>query len=168
MGIYKTIDLTKGYTAKVDPEDYDLINYRKWCASITNNGTVYAQSRIEYKLCLMHRIIMGISDPKIIVDHIDHDTLNNCKYNLRVCSRSENNRNKRSHKNSSSKYLGVSWDKSRNKWKANICYNRKNKCIGRFSTEKEAALAYDKHALSLFGEYANLNFKQNESISKTT
>src|SRR5690606_12112402 len=102
MSIYKEIELTKGYTAKVDLEDYDLINSRKWCASVTKNGTVYAQSRIKYKLCLMHRVIMGISDPNIIVDHIDHDTLNNCKYNLRVCSRSENNRNKKSHKNSSS------------------------------------------------------------------
>jgi hypothetical protein len=66
--------------------------------------------------------------------------------------------NKKSSKNSSSKYIGVSWDKSRNKWTVSININNKAKFLGRFKYEIEAAKVRDQATLKYYGEYGNLNF----------
>ena len=74
-------------------------------------------------------------------------------------------RNKTSAKGSSSKYLGVCWDKSRNKWKASIRVNGKIYNLGRFAVEEDAARAYDKEAFKRFGIYANLNFPEEYGLA---
>jgi len=111
----------------------------------------------------MHREILGLTDRKIHGDHKDHDTLNNRRNNLRIATHSQNMANRSSHKNSTSKFLGVSIEthKRGNKifkyWHAVISKDRKITFFGHFKTEELAALAYNEAAIKLHGEFANLN-----------
>jgi len=154
----KEIKLTQGKIALIDDEDYGYLNQFKWCADKLGS-TFYAKRRLyisikeQYNI-YMHRIIMNA--PKgMEVDHIDHNGLNNQKYNLRICTKCQNNRNKLP--SGKSKYLGVSAEDI--KYKAEIMINHNKIRIGRFTTEEAAARAYDKKAKEYFGEFANLNFK---------
>jgi hypothetical protein len=81
----------------------------------------------------------------------------NIKSNLRIVTIQQNAMNKKSYKGSSSKYKGVGWDKWAKKWKAQIQTNGKSKHLGLFTSEEEAAEAYNKEAIKLFGEHALLN-----------
>jgi len=152
------ITLTQGKHALVDDEDFERVNQYTWCANSVGSN-FYAYRKSGNKTILMHRFIMNVTDPNIIVDHKYHDTLDNRKLGLRLCTKTENNRNKSPHKNSSSQYLGVSWDKARNKWLACIYVNSKYMYLGRYENEKDAAIAYDSASLKHFKEFANLNFK---------
>lgn len=158
----KKIPLTQGKFALVDDEDFERINNFKWYAnkSYTTN-TWYAErtpivngKKINLR---MHREILGITKKQIYVDHIDHDGLNNQKLNLRKCTASQNQANGSSARTSTSKYLGVSWDKSRGKWRASITKNWSFVRSARFDSEKDAAIAYNRWALEVHGQYANLN-----------
>jgi hypothetical protein len=165
--------LTKGYFAMVDDEDYEMLSKFKWYANIPHRGGVRAfkNATKANNFRFMHRMIMGVTDPKVLIDHIDHNPLNNQKRNLRLCNDSQSACNTRSAKNSTSKYLGVSFHcviknyktkqgikTSRSVgWRATIFKNYKQIYIGRFQSEKEAALAYNKKAIELHGEFANLN-----------
>lgn len=143
----------------VDEEDYDELIKHTWSVSKTGNGSLYASTSINCKKVKMHRMILNVNDKKILIDHKNHDGLNNTKSNIRECTIRQNNINKRSRKNSSSKYLGVSLYKRDNRWRADVRVNGKTIWIGYFDTEELAAKAYDKAALKHHGEFANLNFK---------
>lgn len=152
----------------VDDEDYEYLNKFKW-GVVKRKNTFYASRTQHYKdgsrkkMMLIHRLILGLSDPKIFVDHVDHNGLNNQKSNLRICTNQENQRNtslnNKKTLNSSSKYKGVSWYKRDNKWRANICVG-KDVYLGSFINETDAAKAYDRAALKYFGEFACLNFPE--------
>ena len=105
----------------------------------------------------MRKVIgLGIVQKELMVDHINRNGLDNTRKNLRICTRSENLMNsKKPELNSTSKYKGV--NKCGNSWRAEIRLNRKGFYLGKFKTEKEAALAYNKKAIELFGEFARLN-----------
>lgn len=157
----KEIKLTQGKVALVDDEDFEYFNQWKWYAA-KGRRTFYAQ-RNGYNengkyIIHMHREILGLTDPEIFCDHRDTDGLNNQKHNLRTATRTQNNANKKSSKSSTSSFLGVSYHKSRNNWRATIFKDYKQIHLGSFKTEIEAAKAYDKHALEIHGEFANLNF----------
>ena len=107
------------------------------------------------KIWALHRDILGNPEGKV-VDHINGNKLDNRKYNLRVCSIKENIRNSKP-KEGTSKYKGVHWDKSRNKWVSSIKVDREGKYLGRFNKEIDAAKAYDVAAEKYFGEFARLN-----------
>jgi hypothetical protein len=93
-----------------------------------------------------------------VVDHKDHNLLNNQKSNLRVCTIKQNTQNVIPRKGKkSSKYKGVSWFKRDNCWRAYIGSNGKHKHIGYFKTELDAALSYNKENKKSFGEYGLLN-----------
>jgi hypothetical protein len=79
---------------------------------------------------------------KIVIDHIDNDPLNNRVDNLQLISHRENT--SKDKKGGTSKYTGVCWCKSTNKWKSNIYINGKSKYLGRFDDEYEAHLAYQR------------------------
>ena len=110
-----------------------------------------------------HRMVYFLHHGGIpeFIDHIDGNTRNNSVANLRGATKSQNNSNRRSAKNSSSKFLGVSLRRDRNKWKTQIKSNGKNIHIGLFTDERDAAMAYDRMAIILHGEFANLNILTN-------
>lgn len=152
----KQIPLTKGLFTVVDDKDFSKFAIFRWYAEKHSHGH-YARRRNEKKkLVYLHRIIMNANRNQI-VDHKNRNTLDNRKSNLRFCSPSQSSQNKKQ-TGGSSKYKGVSWDKFNRKWKAQIQKNDKNFNIGRYTSEKKAALEYDKKAKELFGEFAVLNF----------
>jgi len=159
-----TLILKTGENVLVDDEDFYWINQWRWQAiSIKNKKYVFRSRRNNHlgytSRAYLHRIVMRTEDKHLIVDHINGNTLDNRKENLRICTKSENNKNTSSHKNSSSIYLGVSYDKLRKKWNAQLKHNGLWKLAKRYNTEEEAAKAYDIAAKEHFGEFANLNFK---------
>lgn len=160
----KSIPLTREKFALVDDEDYDYLCKWKW--QYQHNGTTGYAIRSgwdgEHKFSIrMHREIMKATDSDDI-DHKDGNGLNNCKSNLRRATKQENTFNRRKRSGCSSKYKGVCFYKDRNKWGANIWINYKQICIGRFSSEVEAALAYNEKARELFGEFAVINIVQED------
>ena len=107
----------------------------------------------------MHRIILKAKKGQV-VDHKDHNGLNNQKYNIRICTNSQNLQNKRKRKNTLSKYKGLHPSSNNKKWIACICVKSKMKYLGSFNTQKQAAIAYDIAALRYYKEYALLNFPE--------
>ncbi len=92
--------------------------------------------------------------PRQEIDHINGDPADNRWCNLRLATSAQNKHNSRVHKDNRTGVKGVTWDKSRNKYMAQICVNRKNKGLGRFVTVAEAAEAYRLASLELHGEYS--------------
>jgi hypothetical protein len=145
----------KGKFALVDDEDYEELMKYKWLGN--KQGYAVSQKRKYSKTTAtyIHRLIMDA--PKgLVVDHINHDKLDNRKINLRICTQSENmaNMNKIS---GASKFKGVFFTRNSKKPYAKICYNYKQIHLGTFDTELEAAQAYNTKALELFGEFAHIN-----------
>lgn len=112
------------------------------------------KQRVEY----MHRFILGITDPKIKVDHINHNELDNGKCNLRACQHKQNMRNVlKCKRQTSSMYKGVYWHKMGKKWMGYISYEGKRIHLGLFTNEGDAARAYNERASELYGEFARFN-----------
>lgn len=157
----KEIKLTQGKFAQVDDWNYDRLNESKWYA-FKKKYTYYAVRFIYFnnsqKSILMHREIMN-TPIGLECDHEDHNGLNCLEENLRNCTHSENQKNRRPSVNGTSKYLGVSYSKAKKKYRADISLNNNDTFLGAFSTETEAALAYNEAAKKYHGEFANLNFK---------
>lgn len=143
---------------EVDDEDYYMLNQYKW-----NNFKGRVIGTVDGKTVLLSRFIMNYTGHDM-VDHIDSNPLNNRKSNLRILTAAENAQNKSSLEGSSSKYVGVSYDKSRNKWFSFIQLNNKKEHIGRFNTEEEAARARDKRANELNNSELKTYFKLNFPI----
>ncbi len=124
----------------------------KWCR------TKYVQFLKNKKGVYLHRLIMNFPNRDIEIDHINGNGLDNRKCNLRLCNRAQNSYNsKKRYGNSSSKYKGVTLNSVSNKYISRIIYNKKYIYIGLFKNETDAAIAYNKRAKELFGEYARLN-----------
>jgi len=138
----KEISLTQGKIALVDDEDYEWVSQFKWCVSKPRNF-FYAVSRIKGKLLFMHRVIMKDKlKENFVVDHIDHDGLNNQRSNLRIVTNQENLMNRRDKNLCTSIYPGVSWKKSHKKYQSQMQKNGKDKNLGHFDDEIQAAIVY--------------------------
>lgn len=157
----KQIKLTQNKIALVDDIDFEKINQYSW--HIRKGKKPYARTTIWNKtkkkpqLFYMHRIILELTDPKIHVDHIDGNGLNNQRANLRIATSLENNRNVFKQPNKTSQFKGVSYCNSRKKFKASISLNNKETFLGRFEKEIDAAYAYNEAAIKYFGKFARLN-----------
>ncbi len=101
----------------------------------------------------MHRDIIQTEQ---MIDHVDGDGLNNCRANLRPVTQSQNSANQRKVRGTSA-FKGVSFDKNRNMWAAEIGCGGKRFKLGRFKSETEAAAAYNAKAREVFGEYGRYN-----------
>lgn len=157
---YKLIPLTQGKCAIVDTEDYEWLIQWKWCTQ-KSRGCFYAVRNDWYDkkshTIKMHRSILKAPINQQI-DHINHNGLDNRKSNLRIVSFSVNAQNSCLHKNTKSKYRGVYHQSDCKSWAARIGFNNETYHLGSFSSEIEAARAYDKKAEELFGEFAFVNF----------
>ena len=152
----KSIKLSKNKCALVDDEDFEYLNNFNW--SLSSAGYAVSSSNK-----IMHRMIMNT--PKgLVTDHINHNTLDNRKENLRICTNSENRHNYIKPKNNTSGYKGVYFHKTTNKWCAKIRVNRIKMHLGYFLDIEEAAIAYNKAATKYFGEFALLNYVEEKTI----
>jgi hypothetical protein len=143
------------YQAVIDTKDFPLVRRHRWGVDV-HDQTTYACSTQNGKWIYLHRFLL----PGFVqVDHKDLDGLNNRRNNLRGADSSQNCANQRKQRGkTSSIYKGVSWKKSRKRYRA--------KCrgvdIGTFKTEEAAALKYDLVARNTFGPFARLNILSNE------
>lgn len=152
--------------AKVDVPDIGVFNdgNGRWQARTSKtSGPYVCRNKKGHPTFMLHRVILGLEDWNIVGDHKNKDGLDNRRENIRVATRNDNARNCTAHKNTTSKYLGVwkdDWGRNKKKiWRAGIRINRgKLRHLGRFANEDDAAKAYDKAAIELFGEFANPNF----------
>ncbi len=155
----KKILLTQNQYTIIDNEDFKKVNQFKWSLDKCNNyfyvRRLKQKNNIKTKIYL-HRFIMNCPD-NMQIDHINHNTLDNRKCNLRICTKSQNQINRLKRKNCSSKYKGVYLHKQNQKWISEINYLGKKIYLGCFKTEKEAAKVYNKIVKKYHGEYVYLN-----------
>lgn len=165
------------YFAQVDDEDYEYLNQWNYYVVKSKSGFYAARGLWDNSIknnrnVPMQNDILHV-EKGLIVDHIDRNGLNNTRANLRACTKQQNNQNRsKVKKATSSKYIGAVFvDKKKThitasntkivysykRWACRIKLNGKTIYIGDFKTEIEAAIAYNKKAKELFGEFANLN-----------
>jgi len=153
---YVTI-VIKGGAVTVDEADAALVLSYQWHlhkASYCVYARGYPKGNRKAGLVYMHRLLTGAPKGKD-VDHRDGDGLNNRRSNIRVCSRSQNNANRKRPHGTSSRFKGVYRDAKNHCWRVELTCDGKKHRLGRFADEKEAAKAYLDKALELFGPYAH-------------
>lgn len=161
---FRKIPLGEGRFTIVEPRDYYRLNRFHWYA-VGQDDLIYAvrnviKPGVRSKSVSMHRELMNAPEDRL-VDHRNNDALDNRMANLRLATYSQNRINSRRDKSkTSSKYIGVCLDKSRNRWVAYINFESKRIHLRRFKNEIDAAKAYDEAARKYHGEFARLNFPE--------
>jgi hypothetical protein len=164
----REIVLTRGFVTLVDDADFDWLNQWHWRAlgGYTRGNKPYAARSVprqeqygKQANLNMHRLIMNAPDG-LFVDHINGDTMDNRRENLRLATGQQNMRNQRPHADSRSRFLGVTWHGKLRKWQVTINTGDRGLYLGVFADETTAALVYDTKARELFGEFANCNFPE--------
>jgi hypothetical protein len=148
----------------IDDEDFEKYSKIRWQARNNHGSNVfYIASYVNIdgtkkrKNVELGRYLLNAEDGQI-VDHINRDTLDNRKENLRICTIAQNSRNSKKRKdNFTSNYKGVYWKSQHRKYCAQINFNRKKIHLGYFETEDQAAIAYNIAAVKYFGEFARPN-----------
>lgn len=137
----------------VDDEDFEKVNKFKW--NLNQKGYVRGTARAGRNR--LHRYLMQC--PKgLEIDHINGDKLNNRKENLRICTCSQNSKNKKKgiRNNQTSKYKGVTFVSGG--WRVHVWNNYRKLYLGEYKTEHLAAIVYDFAVKQLHGEFAKTNF----------
>lgn len=159
------IMIISGCEVLIDDEDYEMIFSKKYFlkkASLKRDGKTYFSRNTVLEngnkyTALLHRDIMDcIRNDGKVVDHINGNTLDNRKINLRLCTNDENLRNRKINKNCKSGVKGVRWHKSSKKWLAQISYNREMMYLGSFDDINDAALAYSEASKKYHGAYGRV------------
>jgi len=152
----KRIPLTQGKFALVDDEDYDFLMQWKWSYS---HGYAYRcpwdKEKGRQFYLSMHRLVAKTPEG-MKTDHKNGNRLDNRKINLRICESHENSRNQGLSSRSKTGFKGVRF--RRNKWVAEMFFNKKHRHLGTFDNPVEAAKAYDVAARLFYGEFARTNF----------
>lgn len=152
----------------VSNEDYENVIKYNWYISIEkqkNKDYKRVKGRVNGKQMQLNHFIAGIPKYPDVVDHINNNSLDNRRENLHITTRSHNGQNKEKKENTSSKYIGVCFKKSENKWEAYSC----SIYLGLFENELDAAIIYDKYTLIKFGKNASTNnLVKYEEISNLT
>ena len=157
--------MTQPQYAKVDPADYKRLRGYEWFAkkarkSFYARGCVADSKTAKGKTTYMHQKILEVPQG-LVVDHINHDGMDNRRANLRAATRAQNIRNRKKFaKSSGSKYKGIYFRKNTRKWEVLITFERKKIFLGCFRSEIDAAKAYDRAAMKYHGEFASLNFPE--------
>lgn len=133
----------------IDIEDIDLVIKYRW--SYHHSG--YAVAKIDGVQVRLHRLVMNVTNPQDIVDHINHNTLDNRKENLRICTSAENGWNSKESTRNTSGCKGVNFDRSRNLWRARITYKGERYELGFFDSFEEAVIVRKNAEEKLYGEY---------------
>jgi hypothetical protein len=158
----REIRLTKGRVTVVDDDDYEWLSQYKWQTLQRADGSVAAMRKTSSRepsskrTVFMHRAITKAA-PDMVVDHINHDTLDNRKCNLRVCTDSQNTKNCKASKSNTSGYKGVSRYVDGKRWFAQITVNWKHFHLGIFDNKHDAARAYNEAAIIYHGDFCYLN-----------
>jgi DNA-directed RNA polymerase subunit RPC12/RpoP len=155
----KVVEIPVGvrYSAFVDAADAPKVLAYQWRVSPENGQIFYACASLDGKEVSMHRLILGLTDPRVTTDHRDHCGVNNTRANIRPATHQQNSANTRKRSGHTSKYKGVSWKTGYGRWVATIELGGKKKHLGYFDDEIEAARAYNAAAVERFGEFACLN-----------
>lgn len=149
------IPLTKNRFAFIDRQDYDKIKQWKWTCGGSITKKFYARRYSKGKTIYMHRQIMDF--PDLEVDHVNGNTLDNRRKNLRIATHTENSKNRMVNKNSSSQLKGIWWYEKLKRWQVYIKTDRKRKYLGVFKDKILASKAYNDAALKYHGKYAKFN-----------
>lgn len=159
----KLIPLTKGQFAKVDDSDFNKFGHLTWRAEwAPGTKSFYAVRSLprdadgNNKNERMHRMILGLTDSRIKADHINHDTLDNQRHNLRPCTQAQNGANRKNQANNTSGFRGVYWNKRSNKWQAQLRFKGKRMSLGYYHTLADAADAYAAGNKKYFGEFGGV------------
>lgn len=158
---YREIPLTQGQSAIVDESDYEWLSQYKWRAYW--NPTVrgfYAVRTVQItgekpQTVWMHREILGLpKGDRRQGDHINHETLNNTRFNLRIATPSQNTQNRTMQSNNTSGFKGVSYRSCKRKWRATIKANGKHIHLGYRETKEECIELYREASVKYFGVFA--------------
>ena len=140
-----------GKVLLIDRDTYykygDLIRINKYW-----NDKYYARVKSTF----LHRLIINVDDPKLYIDHINGNSLDNRRKNLRVCTNAENQWNCGKKSTSKQKYKGVRQTRY-GTYEARIRYGGKRHHLGTFKTIEEAVKVYNEKALEVHGEFAYVN-----------
>lgn len=151
------IELKNGIEAIIDYKDIGLIINNKWVAS--GNKYIYAKSLIKvntgYKSLLMHRLIAN-AKYGLCIDHINGNCLDNRRINLRHATIAQNTCNQKIRKTNTTGIKGVYFEKSSQKWRAQIKFNYKKKTLGRFENIDDAKKAYAIASMNFHGEFGRV------------
>lgn len=165
------IPLGDGLFALIDDDDAELAAAYKWRPwRSARNRRVYPVGKRfvdgQQEIVQMHRLILP-SAPDVQVDHINGDGLDNRRSNLRRCTQSENLWNQPAKANSKTGLRGVYYRDDIGKYHGSVTVNRKRHWTGWYLTAREAAMARDRLAVQLHGEFAYLNFPEIAEIEAT-
>lgn len=154
----KEIELTQGYKALVDDEDFERVNSFKWHVHFKSKERKCPYAQHTYsengkkKTVDMHRVVLNLSG-SAQVDHEDRNGLNNQRRNLRAATHSQNQHNKSTPRNNTSGHKGVSWKKDVGKWQVRIMLNSKHMHIGVYTEKQDACDAANAATLKHHGEF---------------
>jgi len=153
------IPLTQGLVSVVDSGSYPLVRDHLWLARFNPcTSSFYSlrfSGRPERKCIMMHSVVVGEQFGRVI-DHVNHDTLDNRIRNLRIASHQQNSGNMRPRSGCSSRFKGVA-QRENGRWRAYVNAGGMRRNIGTFDSEIDAAMAYDDAARDVFGEFAFTN-----------